>query len=83
LIPPRPSGRLADLFCWSLWPEFLSEKLKIRHSVYGHLTPRGITPRRLAAAKSALRREREGLAYFADFVRRELKRRGLPVSDDA
>lgn len=40
----------------------------MRHSLQGHMQPRGVTPRRLAAADRALRLERERLPLFADQV---------------
>ena len=43
----------------------------MRHEVRYRHSPRGITPRRLAAAKRALKRERDRLALFADEVARE------------
>ena len=45
--------------------------MPIRHASHGHLTPRGITPRRLSAAKRALQRQRERLPLFADQVAAE------------
>ena len=45
--------------------------MPIRHASIGHLTPRGITPRRLSAAKRALQRQRERLPLFADQVAAE------------
>lgn len=43
----------------------------IRHSVRGRPALRGITPRRLAAAKRALARERDRYALFADEIAAE------------
>ena len=43
----------------------------MRHSLRGRPRLRGITPRRLAAAVRALRRERERLILFADQVAAE------------
>ena len=101
--------------------------MPIRHRDRHRLQPRGITPRRLAAARRALAKERGRLAdqghrdlaarhwrfgrrqlanlsdavrgeiiaswnassippdahYFADFVRRELWRRHIPLKDNA
>ena len=45
--------------------------MPIRHASIGHLTPRGITPRRLSAAKRALQRQRERLPLFSDQVAAE------------
>jgi hypothetical protein len=45
--------------------------LSIRRSIRHRPTPRGITPRRLIAAKTALRRERERFPLFADQVAEE------------
>ncbi len=45
--------------------------MPIRHASIGHLTPRGITPRRLSAAKRALQKQRERLPLFADQVAAE------------
>lgn len=45
--------------------------MKIRHGIRGRPQLRGLTPRRLAAAKRALRRERDQLALFADQVAAE------------
>jgi hypothetical protein len=45
--------------------------MKIRHAIRGRLQPRGITPRRLAAARKALQRERQRLPLFANQVAAE------------
>lgn len=45
--------------------------MPIRHANISRLTPRGITPRRLAAAKRFLKRERDHLPLFADEVAAE------------
>ena len=45
--------------------------MKTRHRRRGRLRLRGITPRRLAAAKRALQRERDRHALFADQVASE------------
>lgn len=45
--------------------------MKIRHTIRGWPTVPGITPRRLAASRRALHRERERLALFADQVAAE------------
>lgn len=45
--------------------------MKIRHVIRGRPQLRGLTPRRLAAAKRALRRERDRLTLFADQVAAE------------
>ena len=42
--------------------------MRIRHRSRGRITPRGPTPRRLAAARRALQRERDRLPLFADQV---------------
>jgi len=39
--------------------------MKIRRRVLERVEPRGVTPRRLAAAESTLARERQRLALFA------------------
>lgn len=43
----------------------------MRHAIQGHCVPRGVTPRRLAAAERALQLERERLPLFADQVAAE------------
>jgi len=43
----------------------------IRHRLCGRVEPRGITPRRLAAARRALRREQDRYALFRDEVAAE------------
>ena len=45
--------------------------MKIRHTLRSELQPRGITPRRLAASRRALKREQEELALFAGEVAAE------------
>ena len=45
--------------------------MSIRHSVTPRLAPRGVTAGRLAAARRALRRERDRLPLFAGQVARE------------
>ena len=45
--------------------------MPIRHAIRGQLTPRGVTPRRLAAANRALQRQRDRLPLFADQVAAE------------
>lgn len=45
--------------------------MRIRHTVQYRPEPRGVTPRRLSAAKRALRRERERLTLFASEVAEE------------
>ena len=45
--------------------------MPIRHTIVGRTVPRGATPRRVAAAKRALKKEREQHALFVDQFEQE------------
>lgn len=55
--------------------------MRFRHSIYGHVNPRGLTPRRLAAARRALARERSRYVLFADQLDQESPEERITKAD--